>query len=191
MQRLFVFSSGWFTNFSKRHCLSRRRVTKHASKAPEQVVEACIRYCLFIRKHSLPSNDKPAWDAVLASQLRSSPPPALVTSFSSPPSSPHLESVNNVETQPDPNPTNDESPSMTRRFPTWRILNLDETPIPFESLDGYTYEKIGARTVAVKTDRSGRAVGTNVKPHCYFVSMQAVGYSSHCSYFTGKTTMHL
>ncbi|KAF4510845.1 hypothetical protein G6O67_002704 [Ophiocordyceps sinensis] len=35
-----------------------------------------------------------------------------------------------------------------------RILNLDETPIPFEYLDGYTYEERGTRTIAGKSDRS-------------------------------------
>jgi hypothetical protein len=45
--------------------------------------------------------------------------------------------------------------SPKRRFPKWLILNLDETPIPFEFLDGCTWEIQGARTVAGKTDRSG------------------------------------
>ena len=35
------------------------------------------------------------------------------------------------------------------------ILNLDETPIPFEYLDGHTYEICGAKTVSGKTDRIG------------------------------------
>ncbi|KAI2466459.1 DDE superfamily endonuclease-domain-containing protein [Annulohypoxylon bovei var. microspora] len=164
LEAVFVFSSGWFTNFLKRHCLSRRRITKHASKAPAEIKEACIRYCLFIRKHSLPSNDLPTWDPILASQLRSSPPPALTTSFSSPPGSP-LQSIDEatdeaideaIESPPDPDSIESlPRPSITRRFPLWRILNLDETPIPFEFLDGYTYETTGARTIAVRTDRSG------------------------------------
>ncbi|KZL66533.1 pogo transposable element with krab domain-like [Colletotrichum incanum] len=41
------------------------------------------------------------------------------------------------------------------RFPTHRIINFDETPIPFEYLDGSTWADKGARTVAGKTDRSG------------------------------------
>jgi hypothetical protein len=32
---------------------------------------------------------------------------------------------------------------------------MDEVPIPFEYLDGYTYNQKGAKTVSVKTDRSG------------------------------------
>jgi len=35
------------------------------------------------------------------------------------------------------------------------ILNLDETPIPFEYLDGKTYEIKGSRTVSGKTDGNG------------------------------------
>ena len=35
------------------------------------------------------------------------------------------------------------------------ILNLDETPIPFEYLDGKTYDIKGSRTIGGKTDRSG------------------------------------
>ena len=35
------------------------------------------------------------------------------------------------------------------------ILNLDKTPIPFEFLDGYTWEEKEAETVASKSLRSG------------------------------------
>lgn len=41
------------------------------------------------------------------------------------------------------------------RFDLSAILNLDETPIPFEYLDGHTYDFRGARTVSGKSDRSG------------------------------------
>jgi hypothetical protein len=34
-------------------------------------------------------------------------------------------------------------------------MNLDEVPIPFEYLDGYSYDLEGAKTVSGKTDRSG------------------------------------
>ena len=40
-------------------------------------------------------------------------------------------------------------------YPASRILNLDETPIPFEYLNGRTYDLVGSKTVAGKTDRSG------------------------------------
>ncbi|RFU28389.1 hypothetical protein B7463_g7932, partial [Scytalidium lignicola] len=46
-------------------------------------------------------------------------------------------------------------PSPPRRFPKAKILNMDETPIPFEHLDGYSYDMTGARTVSGHTDRSG------------------------------------
>ncbi|KAH8800641.1 hypothetical protein F5884DRAFT_862549 [Xylogone sp. PMI_703] len=32
---------------------------------------------------------------------------------------------------------------------------MDETPVPFEHLDGYSYDITGSRTVSVHTDRSG------------------------------------
>lgn len=35
------------------------------------------------------------------------------------------------------------------------ILNMDEVPIPFEFLDGYTYHICGEKTITGKTDRSG------------------------------------
>ncbi|RPA95364.1 hypothetical protein L873DRAFT_1932011 [Choiromyces venosus 120613-1] len=41
------------------------------------------------------------------------------------------------------------------RFQLGNICNLDETPIPFEYLDGRTYESIGAKTVWAKSTRSG------------------------------------
>ncbi|CCE34825.1 uncharacterized protein CPUR_08764 [Claviceps purpurea 20.1] len=44
---------------------------------------------------------------------------------------------------------------LLTRFPLSRIINFDETPIPFEYLDGVTYDTKGVHTVAGKTDRSG------------------------------------
>ncbi|RPB00518.1 hypothetical protein L873DRAFT_1564006, partial [Choiromyces venosus 120613-1] len=41
------------------------------------------------------------------------------------------------------------------RFRFSNILNLDETPIPFEYLDGRTYDLKGSKTISGKTDRSG------------------------------------
>lgn len=41
------------------------------------------------------------------------------------------------------------------RFDLSEIMNLDETPIPFEYLDGHTYDFCGAKTVSGKSDRSG------------------------------------
>jgi hypothetical protein len=42
-----------------------------------------------------------------------------------------------------------------RRYPPKLILNVDETPLPFEFLSGYTYNWKGVTTVAGKSDRSG------------------------------------
>lgn len=44
--------------------------------------------------------------------------------------------------------------SPERRFKKARILNLDETPIPFEYLDGVTWEVKGNKTVAGKSNYS-------------------------------------
>lgn len=40
--RLFVFSYGWFTNFQKRWNLSRRRITKQATKLPIDYIDKVI-----------------------------------------------------------------------------------------------------------------------------------------------------
>ena len=45
--------------------------------------------------------------------------------------------------------------SPVRRFEKKYTLNVDETPIPFEYLDGSTWDLRGAKTVAGRTDRSG------------------------------------
>jgi hypothetical protein len=42
-----------------------------------------------------------------------------------------------------------------RRYPSKLILNVDETPLPFEFLSGYTYDWKEMTTVAGKSDRSG------------------------------------
>jgi hypothetical protein len=42
-----------------------------------------------------------------------------------------------------------------RRFPLDLIINLDETPLPFEFLSDYSYDFKDARTIAGKSDRNG------------------------------------
>ncbi|KAI1818915.1 DDE superfamily endonuclease-domain-containing protein [Xylaria intraflava] len=42
-----------------------------------------------------------------------------------------------------------------RRFQVNNIINLDETPLPFEFLEGYTYEHTGSKSVNAKSIRSG------------------------------------
>lgn len=44
---------------------------------------------------------------------------------------------------------------LKNRFPPSMCLNYDETPIPFEYLDGSTYAAKGSHTVGGKSDRSG------------------------------------
>ena len=45
--------------------------------------------------------------------------------------------------------------SPKRRFHNNYILNVDETPIPFEYLNGSTYALEGNKTISGKTNRSG------------------------------------
>ncbi|KAI0855431.1 DDE superfamily endonuclease-domain-containing protein [Xylaria cubensis] len=42
-----------------------------------------------------------------------------------------------------------------RRFSNHLIVNMDETPLPFEFLDGYTYDHKGTKSVNGRSDRSG------------------------------------
>jgi hypothetical protein len=41
-----------------------------------------------------------------------------------------------------------------KRFPTRLIVNFDETPLPFEFLEGYTYDIRGTKTIAGKLEKS-------------------------------------
>jgi hypothetical protein len=41
------------------------------------------------------------------------------------------------------------------RIKLCNISNIDQTPLPFENLDGKTCNKIGAKTVWLKEHRSG------------------------------------
>ena len=106
--RLFIFSNGWFNNFIKRYGITRRRVTKQASKLLEEYIKVVNSFLRFIRRNSQPHGP--------------------------------------LSLRPIMHPN---------RFNLSAILNLDETPIPFEYLDGYTYDFCGARTVTGKSDRSG------------------------------------
>lgn len=117
---LFTFSRGWFTRFLARHDISRRRVTKTATKLPGEYVKIANSFLRFIRRVSQPSKDPVT--------------PAVDQSLFSSPTRPQYQ---------------------TRHFPRSRIINLDETPIPFEYLDGYTYDLKGEKTIGGKSDRSG------------------------------------
>jgi hypothetical protein len=45
-------------------------------------------------------------------------------------------------------------PHFLRKFPNYLIINLDETPLPFEFLNGYSYDFKRVKTVADKSKRS-------------------------------------
>jgi hypothetical protein len=48
-----------------------------------------------------------------------------------------------------------DKPNSLRRFPNYLIINLDETPLPFEFFNGYSYDFKGAIIVAGRFERSG------------------------------------
>jgi hypothetical protein len=48
-----------------------------------------------------------------------------------------------------------DEPQAVGRYKERRIINMDQTPSPFEYLDGQTYEHIGAKTVQAKSTKSG------------------------------------
>jgi hypothetical protein len=128
---LFVFSNGWFWRFLQRHDIVRRRITKVATKPPEELVKVTNAFIQYIRKRSRRE------DVYQTIVLRSSPPydPQLSDTWGKP-------------------ADNWKSDSL-RRFPLNLIVNLDETPLPFEFLSGYSYDFKGVRTVAGKSERSG------------------------------------
>jgi hypothetical protein len=48
-----------------------------------------------------------------------------------------------------------DKPNSLGRFPNHLIINLNETPLPFEFLNGYSYDFKGATNVAGRSERSG------------------------------------
>ncbi len=103
---LFLFSNGWFNGFLRRYRISYRRITKKATKLPEDVLKEVSSFLRFIKRVSQPKE------------------------------------TNNLVTSP-------------RRFKLGNILNLDETPIPFEFTSGSTYAETNSQSVEAKQERSG------------------------------------
>jgi hypothetical protein len=125
-EHLFVFSNGWFRGFLRRHNISRRRITKQASVLPAQAIDYCNSFLKFIRRQTYRDPDTvPRTTATIS-----------ITSLTTP-------------------ETNDIPRSPSRRIKVARICNMDETPLPFEFLDGYTYDTKGQKTIAGSTKRSG------------------------------------
>jgi hypothetical protein len=128
---VFVFSHGWFWKFLRRAGIVRRRVTKAASKPPSEVVRTVNSFIQFVRKHSRRQRK----GSYYATVLRSSPPTAN-------------------EAADEPTYVTPKKTSL-RRFPPKLIVNLNETPLPFEFLSGYTYDWKKVTTVAGKSNRNG------------------------------------
>jgi hypothetical protein len=114
----------------------RRRVTKAASKAPAQMTKIVNGFIQFVRKH----NRRQREESYYATVLRSSPPTA------------NADSPTN-EAADEPTYVSPKKTSL-RRFPPKLILNVDEIPLPFEFLSGYTYDWKKVTTVAGKSNRS-------------------------------------
>ncbi|KFA53377.1 hypothetical protein S40293_09395 [Stachybotrys chartarum IBT 40293] len=105
---LFTFSNGWWINFRRRCNLVQRKITKQATRRPEEYIKFVNSFLRFIKRVSQPK-------------------------------------INGIEIQ---QLLTDTSLSPTRRrFRKPRILNIDETPIPFEFLDGYTWDNKGKKTI--------------------------------------------
>lgn len=114
-EKLFVFSAGWFTRFQQRHQISRRRITKKATKLPKEIIESTSSFLRFIKRVTQSVEEVPKWEPTIYNLTH----------------------------------------SPKRRFPPSNIINLDETPIPFEFNSGYTYDTKGSKSVQTKSDRSG------------------------------------
>ncbi|KAH7114029.1 DDE superfamily endonuclease-domain-containing protein [Dactylonectria macrodidyma] len=131
---IFVFSMGWFNLFQRRYNISRRRVTKQATQPPRELIPWITSFMRFIRRNMLRDVTRISRDV------------QGVASSSESPRTPRRNRFWDVVTPQKPRP---------RRFSNSRIMNMDETPIPFEYLSGYTYDNKGTHTVSVKSARSG------------------------------------
>jgi hypothetical protein len=52
LPEVFVFSNGWFWRFLQRHNIVRHRITKAATKPPEEIVRVTNAFIQYIRKRS-------------------------------------------------------------------------------------------------------------------------------------------
>jgi hypothetical protein len=111
-------------------------VTKAASKPPAEVIRTVNSFIQFVRKH----NRRQREGSYHATILRSSPP------IAHPPAN---------EAADKPTYLFIPKKTLFRRFPPKLIVNLNETPLPFEFLSGYTYDWKKVTTVAGKSDRNG------------------------------------
>jgi hypothetical protein len=116
-------------------------VTKAASKPPSEIIRTVNSFIQFTRKNSRRREE----GLYHATTLRSSPPTAQ----------PPANGLTAYETTEEPTYLFTPKKTSLRRFPPNLIVNLDETPLPFQFLSGYTYNWKGVTTVAGKSDRSG------------------------------------
>lgn len=121
----FRFSNGWFTRFKKRWGISWRRKTKQSQLKPEEIQHYVNNWLCFFRRNNIKAELLPY---VIDDPARSG---LLCFSISLPCNS-----------------------SITR-FTSKVIINMDETPLPFEIASNTTYNIMGSQTICIKTARSG------------------------------------
>lgn len=139
--QMFGFSRGWFTRFLNRKHLSLRRITKQATKLPEDYPRYSNNFLRYVRRVSQPNYV---------------PPSRTEPSFTG-------QSLANL--LPDgPLDAAHATPSLARpslltqalsRFELRDIHNVDETPIPFEYNEGLSFDPKGIPEVTVRTQSSG------------------------------------
>lgn len=136
---VFRFSSGWFRRFIGRYRISLRCITKKAQKVLADYRNLIINWLQFNRRNSQPLELAP--NSANSQPLDLPPNPA-----------------NSQPLDSSPNPANWLETVLCRavgRYDLCNICNLDETPLPFEYLNGRTYNCIGSKTVWVRETKSG------------------------------------
>jgi len=61
----------------------------------------------------------------------------------------------NSQLRPEEEPESEDQPALIGRYRLSNISNMDQTPLPFEYLEGQTYNKIGEKTIWAQSSQSG------------------------------------
>lgn len=121
----FKMSEGWFGKFLSRNEIAIRVVTNKAQQPPEEYCDIIVNFLCFNRRNSQLRDG--AEDVLRRnSQLRDGAEDALR-----------------------------ETVLAVGRYLLSHILNMDQTPLPWEYITGRTYEFKGSKTVWVRSKKSG------------------------------------
>ena len=126
----FKFSNGWFQGFVKRWRYSWRCQTKKAQFKPEELQLYVNNWLCFFRRMCLRVE--------------------LLAIVEDVPGVPGLLRLPSVLPSVPP-----ELPLRTHRFELHLMINMDETPLPFELAHSHTWAPTGSTTVSIKQIRSG------------------------------------